>query len=196
MNGETSIFCEIINKYQPSKDLVKPSEHILQACKSAGFPDALLDCMRDYGFGNYGKGIIKFIAPEDYMKGFYTWLGGQDFSKIPFMMTGFGDIFYFRNVGDGNYDISLLDIHHRKISVLAWSVEEFAAYLSDSETQRTLLRCDLFNQAIEKCGMLQSDEIYYFTPALIAGGAEDIKYVDKGKADVHHLVLFQLGLFA
>lgn len=36
-------------------------------------------------------------------------------------------------------------------------------------------------------------EVYFFVPGLVIGGLEDIKYIDKGKADVHHQLLLQLG---
>ena len=190
---ESDIWDAFVRKYEASPNLVKPSEHILAACKAAGFPDALLDFMKNYGFGNYGNGIVKLIDPEEYMNGLYTWLGGRDFSKIPFMMTGFGDLYYFRNLGDGNYDIAMLDIHYRNITVPAWSIEDFVSYITDEETAANILRRDLFREAAAKCGRLEADEIYYFVPALIIGGAEDIKYINKGKANVHHQVLFQLG---
>ena len=43
-------------------------------------------------------------------------------------MTAFGDLFYFRKVED-TYDISLLDIHYRKITVSAYTLEEFMKIL-------------------------------------------------------------------
>ena len=187
------IWDAFIREFEPSEDLTRPSEHILGACRSAGFPESLIYLMEKYGFGNYGNGIVKLIDPEDYLNSLYTWLGRQDFSKIPFMMTGFGDIFYLRNLGDGEYDISLLDIHYRSITVPAWTVEEFIAYITDPETEKNVLRKDLFALAEEKCGPLKPDEIFFFVPALIVGGAEDIKYIGKGNAAVHHWVLFQVG---
>jgi hypothetical protein len=182
-----------IEEYRPETGLVKPSEHILQACKKVGFPEELLDFQKQYGFGNYGKGILKLIDPEEYMNSLYTWLGGEDFSKIPFMMTGFGDIFYYRNLEDGNYDIALLDIHYRQVIVPAYSIEELWKYLLSEDSKQKFLRKSLFDNAVDKCGLLENDDIYFFVPALVAGGAENIKYVDKGKAAVHHQVLFQLG---
>ena len=75
-------------KYPPAADLKEPSEHIIQACKGVGFPDEIIDFMKEHGFGNYGNGIIKVIDPEEYMRSLYTWLGQEDYSKIPIMMTG------------------------------------------------------------------------------------------------------------
>ena len=179
--------------FVPSDNLTKPSDHIVQALQHAGAPAEMIDFITKYGFGNYGNGIIKIVDPEDYMESLYTWLGGQDFSKLPFMMTGFGDLFYLRLLGNGEYDISMLDVHYRNISVPAYTFDEFMSYLTDPETVDKILRKDLFAKAGEKCGRITADEIYYFTPALVTGGAEDIKYVDKGTAAVHHMVLFQLG---
>ena len=33
--------------------------------------ERILELMEDYGFGNFGDGIIKLINPEDYMDSFY-----------------------------------------------------------------------------------------------------------------------------
>ena len=46
---------------------------------------------------------------------------------------------------------------------------------------------------IEKFGTLKKNEIFYFAPALVIGGAEEIKYVDKGNSQVHLHLLFQLS---
>ena len=139
--------------------------------------ESILWFMENYGFGNYGDGIIKLIDPEDYMDSFYKWLGKEDYSRIPFMMTGFGDLFYFRNLGNGEYDISFLDIHYRNISVAAYTVEEFVEYLIDSEIEEKILRRKLFDESKDKFGVLPLNEIYFFAPALVTGGTEEIKYV-------------------
>ena len=36
-------------------------------------------------------------------------------------------------------------------------------------------------------------DIFFFTPALVLGGDEDIRYVKKGNGAVHHQVLLQIG---
>ena len=53
---------KFVEKYKPGKELVKPSEHIIGACRSAGVDERILWFMENYGFGNYGDGIIKFIV--------------------------------------------------------------------------------------------------------------------------------------
>ncbi|WP_286674652.1 GAD-like domain-containing protein, partial [Clostridium sp. ZBS3] len=63
-------------------------------------PTELLNFWKEYGFGNYGDGIIKVINPLEYMENFYEWLGKEDFSKIPIILTAFGDAFYYRKLQD------------------------------------------------------------------------------------------------
>ena len=191
--NKKSVWNKFIEKYKPDKNLIKPSDHIIGACSSAGVNKQILDFIKEYGFGNYGDGIIKLIEPEMYMDSFYRWLGKEDYSRIPFMMTAFGDLFYFRNLGEGEYDISFLDIHYRKISVVAYTVEEFVEYLIDSEVEEKILRRKLFDEAKDKFGVLPLNEIYFFAPALVTGGGEEIKYVNKGDAAVHQSILFDWG---
>lgn len=192
-SGSENGWERFVDTYKPAKNSLTPSEQLISACKQSGMPEDLIEFIKFKGFGNYGDGLIKVINPEDYMTPFYTWLGQEDYSKIPFMMTGFGDIIYFRNLGDGHYDISYLDIHYRKISVIAYNMEEFWSFICLEETQKSLLRLDLFQEAKDKCGALQAEEIYYFVPALILGGAEKVDFIDKGNAAVHQQILFELG---
>ena len=56
-----------------------------------------------------------------------------------------------------------------------------------------VLREDLYKQAVEKLGKLDYEDIFFFTPALVLGGGEDIKYIKKGNGAVHHQVLLQIG---
>ncbi len=54
--------------------MVKSSEHIIKACISTGAHEKILDFIEEYGFGNYGNGILKLINPEDQMDNCYKWL--------------------------------------------------------------------------------------------------------------------------
>ncbi len=57
------------------------------------------------------------IDPEDYMDSFINGLEKEDYSRIPFMMTGFEICFILEISVIYEYDISFLDIHYRNISV-------------------------------------------------------------------------------
>ena len=109
-------FSKFIEKFEPADDLIKPIEEELNNFMDI-LPSELLDFWKEYGFGNYGDGIIKVINPLDYMGNLYEWLGKEDFSKLPILVTGFGDIFYYRKLSETDEDICFLNIHYRNIIV-------------------------------------------------------------------------------
>lgn len=189
MNSCMKRFLEL---YKPQENLTKPDDEILNFGRQM-LPEEIVKLWEEYGFGEYGDGLIKVIDPRDYMNSLYTWLGQKDFNKIPIIMTAFGDIFYYRKLEDNENDISILDIHYRKIDVCTYSYEDFfEGYILDKDIIKSVLRKDLFNEAVKTLGQLKYEEIFFFTPALVLGGAENIKYVKKGKATVHHQVLLQI----
>jgi hypothetical protein len=184
---------KFVENYRPGENLVKPDEELLEFGKKM-LPPEILYLWENYGFGEYGDGFIKVVDPRDYMGNLYTWLGAQDFNKIPIIVSAFGDIFYYRKLENNENDISILDIHYRKIEVCTYSYEEFfEKYIIDSTIKENVLREKLYNEAINTLGNLQYNEIFFFVPALVLGGKEDIKYIKKGDANVHQQVLFELG---
>lgn len=187
-----NIIDNFINLYEPSKDLKKPNPEIIKAFTNK-LPKEIIELWTKYGFGSYGNGIIKVINPLEYMNVLFAWLGKRDFTKIPIFITAFGDIFYYRQLTPTENDISLLNIHTRKISVCGYSYQEFFNRYIKSDLMNYNLRKDLFIESKEKLGNLSTKEIYFFVPALILGGAENIKYVQKGHAVTHQNLLLELG---
>lgn len=193
---ETNIgtFDKFLKIHKPSANLTKPTQEILDWYKDK-LPVELLEFWKEYGFGNYGNGIIKVVEPSQYMDSFYEWIGKEDFTKLPILVTGFGDIFYYRNLTENEEDICLLDIHNRNISVCDYSLESFFKnYITNPEIAKELLKPQLFDVANKDLGSLTSDEIYFFNPALIMGGSHEAEHLDKGIGSVHQSLLFQLGL--
>lgn len=189
-----NLFENFLRKYPPSDTLVRPSEGVLNRFRDL-LPAELLDLWQAYGFGNYGNGLLKVIDPTFYT--FYTdnlsaWLGVNNPARIPIMVTGFGNIFYYRRLNDTQNDVALLDIHHRHTNVCAYSFSEFVQLLSDDAAADTLLDKELFIQAFEKCGPLSDKEIFFFVPALAFGGSESVDSVEKGDGAVHQRLLFEL----
>jgi hypothetical protein len=192
-SSSAGIFEKFISTYKPSDNLIKPKREMVEWYADK-LPKVLIDFWQQYGFGNYGDGLIKVVEPSEYMDSFYTWTGKQDFSKLPILMTAFGDIFYYRKLSETEEDVCLLDIHYRNIEVCEYSLAGFfEKYIIDAGIAEELIRKPLFEQAVNKLGKLQAREIYYFVPALVTGGAEDIKYIDKGAASVHQSVLHSMG---
>ena len=102
MNKE--LIKKFVENYKPGENLTKPDEKILEFGKQM-LPPEIIYLWENYGFGDYGNGIIKVVDPRDYMNSLYTWLGGQDFNKIPIMVSAFGDIFYYRKLEENENDI-------------------------------------------------------------------------------------------
>lgn len=188
-----NIFSQFIEVFKPSNDLVKPTEDELKQFEDI-LPSELLNFWKEYGFGNYGNGIIKVINPLDYMESLYEWFGKEDFSKLPILVTGFGDIFYYRKLSEVDEDICLLNIHYRNITVCSYSLEEFfESYIVDEGNCSNILRKELFDQAYAAKGVLKQNDIYFFVPAIIIGGKESVESIDNGNANVHQRILFELG---
>ena len=178
--------------FEPDENLIKPTEEELKEFSKV-LPLELLNFWKEYGFGNYGNGIIKVINPLDYMENFYDWLGTQDFSKIPFLLTGFGDVFYYRKLQEDVEDVCLLDIHYRNSIVCSYSLQDFfESYIVNEEIYNEILRKELFEQAYAAKGKLQETQIYFFVPALVLGGKESVELIDKGDANMHQNLLLQL----
>ena len=70
-----------IGAYAPGKELAKPDETLLEFANQM-LPPEIVYLWNEYGFGDYGDGLIKVVDPRDYMDSLYSWLGGQDFHKI------------------------------------------------------------------------------------------------------------------
>lgn len=191
--ASNTIFSKFIRVFEPSDELVKPREDELKQFEDI-LPSELLHFWKEYGFGNYGNGIIKVINPLDYMENLYEWLGKEDFSKLPILVTGFGDVFYYRKLSEEDEDICLLNIHYRNIIVCSYSLEEFfKSYIVDECNLSNVLRKELFNQAYVIKGVLKQNDIYFFVPALIVGGKESVESIDNGDANIHQHILFELG---
>jgi len=190
---QKKIFSKFLKKFPPSDNLVKPTEEMLEWYADK-LPEKLLCFWKEYGFGNYANGLIKVIEPSDYIDNFYTWIGGENFNKLPILLTAFGDLFYYRKLSETENDISLLNIHYRKIDVCTYNFDDFFDnYIIDDEISEDLLKEKLFAEAVELKGNINFDEIFFFVPALIFGGSETIKYLDKGSANIHQQILFQMG---
>ena len=192
-------FTKFISQFPPSENTIKPDEKTLSLFKDK-LPEDLISFWNQYGFGNYGNGMFKVINPQEYGDALGIWVGRKnDWSRIPVLISGFGDIFYYRKISETDEDVSVVDLHYRKITVctdyISYSFQFFMEdYITNREFNSKFVRKELFNAAVEKCGALNADEIFFFAPALIMGGGiENINIVEKGIAAVHQQLLFQMG---
>jgi len=192
--GKTeSCFKAFVERFPPSGNLLKPSDKTIKAYEKI-LPGELIVFWKEYGFGNYSNGLIKVIDPSEYSGSLYEWLGKKDDTRVPILVTAFGDIFFYRKLSAEDEDVSFLNIHYRKIDVCEWDLADFFEdYIVDEDNIRKVLREELFKEAAKEKGKITFEEIYFFVPALSVGGGENIKYIDKGNGKVQQSLLFKLG---
>ncbi|NLW49030.1 MAG: DUF1851 domain-containing protein [Firmicutes bacterium] len=181
-----------IEKHRPGQELQKATQSKLDQY-STRLPVCILELWRDHGFGSYGDGLIRVVDPEIYNETLYTWLGKKNDKRIPIALSAFGELFYYRDLGSGQEDVSMLNVHYKSIDVCTWSLNSyFNEFLVDDQTISDVLRQKLFLEALQKFGPLKTDEIYSFVPALAMGGAAEVEYIQKAMALVHLDLLFQM----
>lgn len=185
------LFNAFLNRYPPCEDLKKPDSALLKKYQGI-LPQNLLDFWKKYGFGNYGDGFFKIIDPDEYKDNLNEWLCGESSDRIPIMLTGFGNIIYYRKISEDVDDVCMVNIHYRNTMLCAYSFEDFFNFFFSDEETEEILNKKLFNEAIKKLGKLEEKEIFYFAPALAWGGSEKLEFVKKGSALVHQVLLLQM----
>ncbi len=186
------VFDLFVSQYPPDQDLRKPTAEMLEQFQGK-LPAELLAFWQQYGFGNYGGGLLKIIDPADYVETLTLWLGEQE-DCFPILMTGFGTLFIYRKLSETADDMCLLDIHYRRSGSFSTGFSDFFERILPAESfAEQFLRVDLFQEASAKHGGLAENEIFFFAPALAFGGAESISYIEKGNAAVHQRLLFEMG---
>lgn len=179
-------------KYLPDKKCKNLSIETINKYKEI-VPSTLLNLWTNIGVGKYGNGIIEIVNPEEYQPVLEMWLGKEVPNYLPFMISGFGHLFYYRKLTEVDEDVVCLDPHYKTTINCAWDINTFFnRYLLNDKVVSTLLKRDLFNAGIEKVGNLNDGEILLFEPALCLGGSEEIKYINKGNAIIYHHLLMQM----
>lgn len=185
---------KFLNIYKPGDNLIKPEQRFIDEAKKI-VPKEIIDLWTNYGFGEYGNGIIKVVDPEKYMGILYEWLGKEDFTRIPIIVDAFGDIFFYRYLGNGVNDISVVDIHYGEIKVCTYSYQEFFdKFMMDNKATDIYLRRDLYEDAVNKCGKLKMNEAYYFKPAIKIAGYEHVDFIQKDTCNASQSFLLHLKL--
>ena len=148
-----------LSKYPPDRDLRKPTSEMLERFQGK-VPAELLDFWQEYGFGNYGGGLLKIIDPTDYADTLALWLGEQD-DCFPILMTGFGTLFIYRKRSETADDMCLLDIHYRRSGSFSIGFSDFFEHIvPDEKFAEQFLRIELFQEASAKYGGLAENEIF------------------------------------
>lgn len=179
VKGFLRLFSPADNLEGVTDDLVEKYREIL--------PDEILALWVNFGFGNYGTGILKLIDPSFFQKNLNLYLKNNP-NYIPFMITAFGDMFYFNKI---DKSISLLSVHYKKVKKCANSIDEFlGSYIINGLTINNELRASLFIEAEKKLGSLSNDDIFVFVPSIFFGGKEQVENIQKADAYVYQDILY------
>lgn len=163
-------------------------------------PQYLFDLWASHGLGKYNNGLIELVNPKKYEPTLWRWLGKEVPQYVPIAIDGFGNLFYFKNLPQDDFNIEagltqevcLINIQTRKIEHLTWSLEEFfESWLTNQNNKNTWLNMALFNEAVELYGGLELGEIFCLAPALSLGGAFNLENLKKGNALVYQDILFE-----
>ncbi|MBW1294812.1 T6SS immunity protein Tdi1 domain-containing protein [Aquimarina litoralis] len=180
--------------FKPDKNTSPVSENIIDEYK-AKVPEYLIDLWKLNGFGKYNNGLIELVNPKDFEPSLWTWLGKEVENYVPFAISGFGELFYYRKLTETDEDVCMIDIQYRKIETIVWSLESFFKdFLTNEEDREEWLRETLFKKAIAEQGDLEKNEVFTFTPILALGGALETKYLKKGNAQVYQDIVFQMTM--
>ena len=133
------------------------------------------------------------IDPKAYKSVLHTWLGKETPNYVPFAITAYGELFYFRKLTPTDHDVCLIDIQFRGIEVLTWDMNDFLnRFLLDPMNQTEWLRVELFNDAIEIHEKLQLNEVFTLAPILAFGGHFVVANLSKGNAQVYQDLVFSM----
>ncbi|MDF1550239.1 MAG: DUF1851 domain-containing protein [Bacteroidales bacterium] len=180
--------------YKPAGNCIQPNAEIVNEYKNK-VPELLIELWKSNGFCKYNEGLIEIVNPKDFESVLWTWLGREVENYVPIVITGFGELIYYRKLTETDEDVCMIDIQYRKIETLVWSLESFFEdFLTDSKNRKEWLREPLFNQAIKEKGPLLNNEVFTIAPVFALGGAAELKYLKKGNAQVYQDIVFQMTL--
>ena len=162
-------------------------------------PKKLLEYWSEHGWAGYGKGIFWTVNPAEYNAVIHPWLeasGFPDAYDYHVIARGAFGNFYLWKQHTGN----MLDINIRYARYLM-SSQRFSSEDLDKEIKIFFSSMnpennnfdDLFDQAFQKLGPLQPDEMYGFVPAIALGGPGTLNTLQKVKIIEHLTFLSQLS---
>lgn len=180
----------IAQKTVPTSSIVRYSKIL---------PERLLNYWHDYGWSGHADGIFWIVDPQEYEGIVSAWLKDTVFETRDtyhvIARTAFGKLYLwgektgqtltidscFSRYGYQELGTTAEDLDGQCLSFFISASYEFSDFL------------DLFAPAKRKLGILQSDEIYGFVPALMIGGSVDVNNLEKLKIIEHLTFLAQLA---
>ena len=141
--------------------------------------DILLKYLEQYGVSVFRDGFISFINPMDYEKLLKKFPKLRNQSIMPFAKTAMGNFFLIGEV-DGEVCLAFYNIHTEEYLYVDYQFDLFFSSLARSKYHR---ESDWYGAieipALEKLKPVAIEECLTFMPALVNGGNEDIKNIQK-----------------
>ncbi|MFR0675024.1 GAD-like domain-containing protein [Enterobacterales bacterium AW_CKDN230030176-1A_HGKHYDSX7] len=166
---------------------------------SQRLPERLLGYWHDHGWTGHADGIFWIVNPAEYEDVVRSWLEGTEFeTKDTYHViarTAFGGLYLWgEKTGHALKIESLLsrycaqDLGTTEVNL---DRESQIFFLAPSVEGSDFF--SLFRRARKKLGLLKSDEMYGFVPALMLGGSEELENLEKVKIIEHLIFLSQLS---
>ena len=191
-------FAFFIKNFGPGAHRLEVPELSIARYKNK-LPDQLISYWKDQGWCGYGNGIFWTVNPEDYEGVLTQWIedSGLNFEDDLHVVarSAFGGLYVWGERGGYCLTISsYLGRYSRRTSRFTGENVDFGVrvFFSSMDPKYNDV-VDLFAPAMEKLGILNSDEIYGFVPALALGGSMDLKYLQKVKVIEHLEFISQLS---
>jgi len=196
--------------FGPAIKATMPTQETFEFFKGK-LPERLLEYWQEYGFCGWGDGILWLVNPEDYHDILQTWLEDTEFAErekagidnyYVIGRSSFGKLIVWGKTSGQSITInpsfgmifptdgtSDLNEDGEDLTVDLF----FAIMRKDALEQQDINEKPLFEQALNKLGMLEADEMYAFVPALALGGVNKLENLQKVKAIEHLNFLVELG---
>lgn len=150
---------KFIDVFFPSEDLEKVDINLIKKYKKV-LPKELIKIWKDYGFGNYLFGFIKFINPDDFLVYIKVILGLDSSESIPFMIDSIGNIFYLNECKE----VWVININSNIVDKCTDNFSDFLELMVEDFFIKHYLYKDIFDLEIIKENLLENDEIYVINP--------------------------------
>ena len=158
--------------------LEKYSKHI---------PSKLLEIWENDGLGVFINGYLKTINPDDYKELLdNSYFRASD--AIPIMVTAFGDVITWEK----NEFVGIVKYKHGTSEIMISNFNLFIELLNDSTFVNKFFQVELYNEAIDKYGLLNYDECFGYVPLLAIGGEESVNNLKKVKIREHIALIVSL----
>lgn len=162
-------------------------------------PDQLLAYWAEQGWCGYADGLFWTVDPQEYEPVVHAWIGEtplmeQDVYHI-IARSAFGELYFWGE--ETGYSLEVFAPGSFGIpmsSALAREDMDFEVQLFFGVLDRKTMDVEnMFDQAVDKLGRLQHDEMYGFVPAVALGGTMTIDHLQKVKTIPHLVLLAQLA---